>query len=89
MPLLSDIGSFSDIVERTKVGVIANFDHPEEAVETFLAAWTDWNRNYQQSFQGAVDAARPFDWKFAVDRFDAVYERAAGHSISAAAGRGA
>jgi alpha-1,3-mannosyltransferase len=81
MPLLSDIGSFSDIVERTKVGVIANFDHPEKAVGTFLAAWTDWNRNYQQSFQGAVDAARPFDWKFTVDRFDAVYERAAGHSI--------
>ena len=42
LPLLSDIGSFSDIVERTKVGVIANFDHPEKAVEAFLAAWTAW-----------------------------------------------
>jgi alpha-1,3-mannosyltransferase len=81
LPLLSDIGSFSEIVERTKVGVIANFDHPEKAAEAFLAAWTAWNRDYQKSFQGAVDAARPFDWKFAVDRFDAVYERAAGHSI--------
>ena len=34
MPLLSDIGSFSDIVERTKVGVIANFDHMSPSTVT-------------------------------------------------------
>jgi len=81
MPLLSDIRSFGDIVEAAEVGVIVDFDHPDKAVATFLAAWTAWSTNYDQCRQKAIEAAKPFDWKFAVNRFDAVYERAAGHSI--------
>lgn len=81
LPLLSDIPSFRDLVRRTGVGAIVDFDHPDRAVETFLAEWAQWSRSYAQSFQRAVAAAEPFDWKFAASSFDAVYERATGHSI--------
>ncbi len=81
LPLLSDIPSFRDLARRTKVEVIVDFDRPDRAVETFLAGWAEWSRSYAQSFQRAVAAAEPFDWKFAASSFDAVYERATGHSI--------
>jgi alpha-1,3-mannosyltransferase len=81
LPLLSDIPSFRDLVQRTGVGAIVDFDHPDRAVEAFLAEWAQWSRSYARSFQRAVAAAEPFDWKFAASSFDAVYERATGHSI--------
>jgi alpha-1,3-mannosyltransferase len=80
-PLLSNIPSFRDLVDRTKVGVIVDFDRPDHAVETFLAQWDTRVQNPAHAFEQAVAAAAPFDWKFTASSFDAVYERATGHSV--------
>jgi alpha-1,3-mannosyltransferase len=45
LPLLSDIPSFRDLVRRTGVGAIVDFDHPDRAVEAFLAEWAQWSRS--------------------------------------------
>jgi alpha-1,3-mannosyltransferase len=80
-PLLSNIPSFRDLVERTKVGTIVDFDRPDRAVDTFLAQWDTRAQNPKHAFEQAVTAAAPFDWKFTASSFDAVYERATGHSV--------
>jgi alpha-1,3-mannosyltransferase len=81
LPLLSDIPSFRDLARRTNVGIVVDFDQPDRAVQAFLAQWAEWSRGYTQSCRRAVAAAEPFDWRFAASSFDAVYERATGHSI--------
>jgi alpha-1,3-mannosyltransferase len=81
MPLLSDIPAFHDLVEGTKVGVTVDFDQPERAATVFTQQWNAWTSDYPGNVQRAIAAAEPFDWKYAASRFDAVYERATGHSI--------
>jgi len=80
-PLLSDIPAFHDLVDRTKVGLVVDFDQPDLAVDSFLARWDSWARDRGRAFDEAVAAAAPFDWKYTASSFDAVYERATGHSI--------
>jgi alpha-1,3-mannosyltransferase len=81
LPLLSDIGSYQDLVERTKIGMTVDFDRPDHAVDAFLAQWTAWSQDYGRAVERAVAAAAPFDWRFVSGSFDEVYERVTGHTI--------
>jgi alpha-1,3-mannosyltransferase len=82
-PLLSDIPPFRRLVDRTGVGMVADFADPEVAASRFIRRWGTIEADYGRHRDAAIAAASPYGWAGASRAYESLYDEALGNNVRA------
>jgi alpha-1,3-mannosyltransferase len=80
-PVVSRIPTFSDVVARTGIGTVADFQNSDAAARKFLTDWAAVSRDYSGHRERARASADGFKWSSVNARYAAFYESARGEGI--------
>lgn len=77
-PLLSEIPTFRDLVDRTGIGMLVDFSNSEAAADAFISKWREVEADYARQRAAAIAAASAYDWPRVCQAYEEIYENICG-----------
>ncbi len=82
-PVMSDIPPFRQLVEKTRVGTLLDFDDADGAARHFLSQWPRIAGDYDATRRRAIDAAAAFQWRRVGEKYESLYRSVLGQEVRA------
>jgi alpha-1,3-mannosyltransferase len=79
LPVLNSIPPYQQLVARTGVGLIVDFNDTSTAAKEVLRAWRSLSADYTSSRAAVMKAAIRYDWQHAADAYLNIYSEVLGH----------
>ena len=73
-PLLNDIPTFRQLIERLRVGLLVDFSDIEVAADHFIEQWRDIKDNYSRYRNASIEASSEYDWRRVSEIYMELYE---------------
>ncbi len=80
-PVVSPIPTFSHLVEKTRIGTVANFEDAGAAARKFLTDWAAVSPDYARTRRAAMVEASAFQWSSVSEQYEAFYRSVLGQSV--------
>ena len=82
-PVMSNIPPFRQLVEKTRVGTLLDFDDADGAARHFLSQWPRIAGDYDATRRRAIDAATAFQWRRVGEKYESLYRSVLGQEVRA------
>jgi len=73
-PLLNDIPTFRQLIDRLGVGLLVDFSDVKAAVDRFIVRWRDIENDYSRYRGDSIAASSEYDWRRVSESYLELYE---------------